>query len=360
MKAIVGGWNNLPGDSKMKRFKNVIMDCTLTPLIGGMFCIKQAFFNPNKYIESNGNGGAIGRYGQFVTDNTDSSVTFEFNKKLDITKHICGPSALIGSIDNFGHYIINDLPRLVEASKFAGEFENFIIGPAPSYVLEFMSHLGVDPKKATAIGPDDLALIEDLTIFPLQCYSGFRDQALNVSDSFPDAMRERCALISESPSRRLYFPRGHTRWRRIVNEDAVIALMTDLGFEVYVPEQHAIAEQLAAVGAAEIIVCPFGASAQIGMFAPTGSSLVWIEPPSGQNRIAKWGDLGVSLAGVRLYRVIGSKTAADDLRPEDADYCVDLIKLRKVIEMALLGEPGWRRTLRRAGDTKTYTMPQCF
>ena len=75
-------------------------------------------------------------------------------------------------------------------------------------------------------------------------------------------------------AKRYYLSRAKTRFKRVVNEDEVIALLSQHGFEVLLPENHSFEEQISLFRGAGIIVSPFGASLANALFCRPGTWIV--------------------------------------------------------------------------------------
>jgi capsular polysaccharide biosynthesis protein len=81
------------------------------------------------------------------------------------------------------------------------------------------------------------------------------------------------------PRRRIYVTRGPSANNRtVVNEAAVLDLLTTEGFEALDPGQLSVAEQIEAFATASIVVAPHGAALANLIFASPGSSVVELFP----------------------------------------------------------------------------------
>lgn len=74
--------------------------------------------------------------------------------------------------------------------------------------------------------------------------------------------------------RRLFTSRADASWRRIVNEDEVMSLLAEHGFERIECARLTIAEQVAAFGEASVVVGPHGAALTNLLFTPPGATVV--------------------------------------------------------------------------------------
>ena len=85
------------------------------------------------------------------------------------------------------------------------------------------------------------------------------------------------ALSSGKPTRRLYVPR-RARFRRVLNEDQIGALLAKLGFEEISPGDLSVASQIKAFSEAEIVVAAGGAAVTNALFMQPGTALVVYGP----------------------------------------------------------------------------------
>jgi hypothetical protein len=96
------------------------------------------------------------------------------------------------------------------------------------------------------------------------------------------AVRRRLGLVG-SPrargTRRLFVSRRDAAKRRVVDEDALVAALSGLGFEVVVPGALSFSEQVAVFSEAEIVVGPHGAGLANALFMPEGSALLELHHP---------------------------------------------------------------------------------
>jgi capsular polysaccharide biosynthesis protein len=122
------------------------------------------------------------------------------------------------------------------------------------------------------------------------------------------------------PHRRLYVTRRDAR-RRILNEDAVITLVGQYGFEVVCPGDLSVVEQVTHFSEASVIVGPHGAGFTNMIFAPEGATLVEL---FGSNYVN-----GCFWAITNLRR---QRHAFVTFDTETLDYSVDLDRVRAILE----------------------------
>ena len=134
-----------------------------------------------------------------------------------------------------------------------------------------------------AVGATESAWLEADVTMPLRAKSITYVQA-DASD--PRLQRDMRTQIltylgfeSCNARRRVYVSRESAKWRRIVNEPALIDMLCSLGFEVVKCELLSFADQVRIFSHAEIIVGAHGAGLANIMFSPEGSKVVEIAHP---------------------------------------------------------------------------------
>jgi capsular polysaccharide biosynthesis protein len=82
------------------------------------------------------------------------------------------------------------------------------------------------------------------------------------------------------PHRRLYITRAGQQRRRILNEDALLDVLTERGFEAFDPTGLTVGEQAAAFGAATHVIATHGAALTNLLFCPPGARVLEFFSPT--------------------------------------------------------------------------------
>lgn len=121
----------------------------------------------------------------------------------------------------------------------------------------------------------------------------------------------------------LYVSRNEARMRRLVNEEAILPALRDLGFEVIRPGEMPLATQVEKFRNARVVLAPHGAGLTNILFCRPGTTLVEIFPRGGVHgsmfmRIASQRDLD-------YYFAVGDSVAtpASESNPNNADIVLD-------------------------------------
>jgi hypothetical protein len=233
---------------------------------------------------------------------------------------------LIGNNENFGHWLLNHLARLALVSTVpALATVPVVVGDnATERQLECLQLAGVDRARVIRLRRGRLAQFKVLwaptmpffTVNGLLFWSsaivGFLRRRLGAgAHAAPSAGRRR---------RRLYLSRRNSRWRRLLNESAVLQAVAAWGFEVVDPGELTMAQQLALAADAEVVAGPFGAGMNLLLFAPENACIIELKPyaklPMSINP-ALSGEIGQ-----RYVEIVGTPSAVAGTPPLNQDFSV--------------------------------------
>lgn len=137
-----------------------------------------------------------------------------------------------------------------------------------------------------------------------------------LGDRIRDAVPE---AGTDDRHRRLYVSRADAQDRRVRNEDALISMLDDYGFERIVPGEHTFAEQVRRFADAEIVLGPHGAGLTNTIFAPKTTVVELF----GSYRNACF---------FALTRGMGHGYASITCRPKGADMIVNVSEIESFIQ----------------------------
>lgn len=274
--------------------------------------------------------------GTVITDigyrhNVDTSLAaFDSIEDTEILLSIEEPVILANGHNNYYHWHLNWLPRIVLADRFSDLRGMKVLvheNPA-SYVLDALQAVTGRRRE------DCLELNRGV----------FRVKKLFLPTPFPNPMHAPFAVRCyntirqygpQSTRRKLYLTRGDAPSRRILNEDAVIGLLSDYGFETVQPETLPYQEQVSLFSEAGMIVGAHGAGLTNMLFCQPGFSAV--ELFNGYYSRVYWSL--ASVMGVNHYKKLQStqvetpKNTSDSVELlKNSHFHVDLAELQRVIE----------------------------
>ena len=248
-----------------------------------------------------------------------------------------GVTAAVGALwpsHNYYHWLVQGLPRVDLVARTVGidACDRFRLPPdVPPFVTESMAGYGIHRDRVFAAEAGAVVYqCERLVV------AGQARRFSDVPRWVCDGLRARYLPRSAAGApKRVYLGRGTAQHRRVVNEDCVIELLADRGFESLTMDGLTIAEQAAAVSAADWIVGPHGAALANVVFAPRTATLVELVnknyPVKAFEHLARVMELGyIPLAGTEpaLAPWIGAPWQTD------ADIVADVDALRSVLDDA--------------------------
>lgn len=141
----------------------------------------------------------------------------------------------------------------------------------PDWLTDSLSLLGIGPERLIE-WEGDRARCSRLAIGTLRRHTASTGDGYihspaamaQLGDRIRDAVPE---ADTDDRSRRLYVSRADAQDRRVRNEDALISMLDEYGFECIVPGEHTFAEQVRRFTDAEVVLGPHGAGLTNTIFA---------------------------------------------------------------------------------------------
>ncbi|MCU1574781.1 MAG: hypothetical protein JWO93_2863 [Micrococcaceae bacterium] len=179
---------------------------------------------------------------------------------------------------NYGHWLVDTLPRVINVQETMQLHEPFyVVSAGPSDAVrklhaETLALVGVSTKNLLHLDHrpvhfESLIYATPMTIPPLvksqRCIAVLESLASRLQ--LADQPTARPAV--DKP-RKLYLSRNRYTRRRLINEEAIIPLLTARGYEVIHPETLSVGEQMAIFSAATHVVGNMGAAFSNVVFSP--------------------------------------------------------------------------------------------
>lgn len=240
------------------------------------------------------------------------------------TRHLPGHSFLLGfgMFANYFNWTLRYTSRIALFQAMPADCR--LVAPAPirPYVRETLAFMGVPEERVDFL--EAPTRFERLTVAAPSALGRYE-----LSPLITTTLREHPAVtaLPRSGRRRLYIPRRNVRMRRVVNEAAVEAALTALGFEVFDNAAHSVRDQAAAFRNAEIVVAPHGAGLSNIVFCDVGTPVIEIVPEGYDQGVTSYRSLS-DLFGLR-YAQLFAREAAPDRKGNrcNADIELDLEEL---------------------------------
>lgn len=151
-----------------------------------------------------------------------------------------------------------------------------------------------------------------------------------VAISVFEFLRSKLGPPPKSTGLRLYLARRHSTWRKLVNENEIIQVVRERGFEVVDAENISFDVLSGLVAQANVIVGPAGSAMNNTVFAPKGSHAVFLSPPDVGNYVTFLSTLNE--AGINAHFYCGmadesqlSKHSNFTIPIEDFKFSIDAI-----------------------------------
>ena len=199
-------------------------------------------------------------------------------RRLHPARRRSGPHVVLVSqwAGSYFHWMLDTLPRLALLEESDVRELPLVVPADPGPAIgDTLRALGVPAER---LAPHDgMHLVYDELVFP----------SLVGATGHPPAwalqwLRERLVPRTAGHGRRLYVSRADATWRRVRNEDEIVAVLRERGFETVLPGRMPVADQLALFAEAEAVVGPHGAGL-VNLLAATGAKVLELLPETWVN-----------------------------------------------------------------------------
>jgi hypothetical protein len=239
---------------------------------------------------------------------------------------------------HFGHWVPEYLCRLayLETHPRYAELPIIVDADMPPQHLEFLSLLVPNPVVELPLG--GALKVGELIVGSPSC---FFPMHLSADHAVPPEnqgglplngfryLRSRIAERLPPPAihdRKLYLARKTSTWRKLLNEDEIIAAVAARGFEILHAEEMSVEQQVRMYQEAEVVVAPNGSSLLNAVFAQQDMRLIVLA----QRGLSNWGTYYGPMRefGYELTTVCGETASTE----KHADYAIPVPRLIAAIE----------------------------
>lgn len=192
-------------------------------------------------------------------------------------KKTAGTGAVLISPEshNYYHWLSDVLPRIKLHEQVFGQIDHFCVASnVPQKFLDILPELGVSPDKVLKVGEKEKIHFDHLYVASLPGSEG------RAPKWAVDYLRQKLVKPTHAkPGKKFYFKRGVAVERRILNEEAIIAMLKNAGFEIADPGALSLHEQIRLMAHAKIIVSAHGAALTNLLFCADNATVVELFSP---------------------------------------------------------------------------------
>ncbi len=235
---------------------------------------------------------------------------------------------------NYGHWLIELLPRIAIAAQFCDLSQCRIVvtaktGGMSRVYRDSLALFGVKPGQIVSMRSRPVIFERLHYPLPVSQHPWVKSpRAIELLESLP----EKLAAKRDGP-KRLYVSRNSGKSRRLANEEEILSLLRPLGFVSVDPGKLSFADQLRTFAGAELIVGNCGAGLTSLVFSPRGVGVFALTTPFMQDDFF-W-DL-TDLKQGRFFSLHGE--ACDPADGSKSDFSIDVAVFKAMLP-EFLGEP---------------------
>jgi len=248
-------------------------------------------------------------------------------------------AVFIGGGKNYYHWMVDYLPGLgiLEEKNLFRDLPVIFNGELTLFQKQSLEQIGFDFSRHLDPG-------EERVIHCSQLWATTRSSKRKTVMGMPDWWQSevenetlswlRNAFLNTPPhggaGRKLYLSRGNARFRRLLNDQEVVELMLDAGYDIIYPDQLSIGEQVSLFSEASHVVGVHGAAFTNIVFMSPGAKIMEIvgkyKPPQFYKKISGILNISHGVIEAEIER-IDKKTLSQD--PRFGDISVDILDLRR-------------------------------
>ncbi len=173
---------------------------------------------------------------------------------------------------NYYHWLVDSMPRLLVVKELLKQDNYALLMPEnyPKYIRQPLSYLEI--KNITLIKKNEYLQVENVLLPYYLAGSGHIHPTMvfEVREFF----RNKIDLKRTITSDKIYVSRGRQKARRVKNEEQVIEVVHQFGFEVIYFEDYTFEEQVTIGKGAKIMVSSHGANLTNSMFMPENAKVL--------------------------------------------------------------------------------------
>ena len=225
---------------------------------------------------------------------------------------------------NYGHFLVDDLPRLKAAEALANSPSLTVVMPKYGEAIDSMRRQAVQAFLGSGIdmlflSPDKLYRFDQLhyvspvSLHPVQknprAVAWTVERALALADAAPPQVEERILVARHAAAGRV-----------LVNQAAVAEALARLGYTLIYPEKLSFLDQVRRFAGAGQVIGLMGAAMTNTMFSPERTSLLYLAP-DGWSEPFYW---DLAMTRQQSYRIAFGDALMPGVPPHRSDFAMDV------------------------------------
>jgi capsular polysaccharide biosynthesis protein len=241
-----------------------------------------------------------------------------------------GKVLLVGGGPNYYHWLIDHLPRLLLARRYGmvDGWPVLVNDDLAPFQRETLDLLGIAPSHRVPVAAHEAVRASAVCVPTMLTWN------TAVHPLVRTLLQEALPPSTAASGRRIYLSRQDGPNRRLVNEDALCALLDRFGFERLLPSGMSLQQQIDACAGADIVVAVHGAALANTLFCRPGTDVVEIFTPAHQPTFFI---MMSHVAGLPHHMVPAALVdPRPDMAPLHHDWEVDVAAMEQVLRAQLV------------------------
>jgi capsular polysaccharide biosynthesis protein len=238
----------------------------------------------------------------------------------------------VGGDENYSHWVFRNLLKLstLDNAGILRRHSWLVNSDLRQYQREYLALLGIDPDDLILVERNDVIRCRKLVVPALLTNRA----TIRAGIDWMRARVKHHMLEPKRADRRIYVSRRDTPRRVLLNEDELFTELSALGFELVVPGELPVVEQITAFSSARLIVATHGAGMTNMLFAPYDAGIIEITSTS-IGRMDDFRRIARSM-GQRMITVVSDRFPANDQSHHaNSDYFVDVGAVLQAVRQIL-------------------------
>jgi capsular polysaccharide biosynthesis protein len=233
--------------------------------------------------------------------------------------------------DSYHHWLWDDLPRLMTALPHLPSDTQFLIPEKPKdYHIEALGALGIEQSRLVEHSAEVETKTENLWFASPLGHSEWAATPSEIASKLRDRFRKYFGSIG-SGDKKFYISRQKALQRRLVNEEELLPIILDNGFETVFAEDLSFKEQAKLFGEANCILAVHGAGLTNMLFASAGARVYEIQLDDPNCSRSHYWMMATGLG--HAYKCAIAGVAPNELRNKDPNGILNPKKIEELLKV---------------------------